>query len=228
MGRSHDFVKDTTSRSIALTLKLDYRLGERRIDVLTKYERKRTVTEATSLVTNLELRFKSAFGNGVTTFGDYTSNRFEGESETRASFALAYRPIFTDKIDLFAQYETEIKRTLPRQQVVSVEAIYMPLAKVTLFGKYASKRHEAMTNLSLFIMRLSYQFVPHLDLTGEGRISKAMDGERFPGYAIEIGYQHEGHLRFAFGYRNSQSQRFNATEHQNGVYLKIGAATTLD
>ena len=55
-----------------------------------------------------------------------------------------------------------------------------------------------------------------------------MDGKRAPGYAIEVGYQHRGHLRFALGYRNSQSQRFNATEQQNGVYLKIGAATTLD
>jgi len=253
-GRSEDYLKYTTSNTTATSVGLKYHTIDR-IKCSAKYEIRRTSSQSqfpwntepvnpAEVDDNIELKLQYRFGRGVSALAEYTrSNTKIGDDKKQnvgqyhSLLALAYRPLSFDTIDILTKYESENATgsimqptSPPAYHIISAEAIYTPIKHTSLLLKYARKRTQndlslAITNL--IISRLSYEFYPNFDLTGEYRIlSGHIKDDYKKGCAIELGYGATQNLRFAFGYNLAEYVDLRNQLHSYGPYFRITGKLT--
>ena len=215
--RVHDYSWNEIRDGWGASWKLGYSHAKKLNGVL-RYDIKRATGSPTIYDNNLTCRLEYKPSKSLTTLADLTYRDCREQSfreivyrETKTLLCLAYRPTFSDQLNLLTKFETRqvynIKSSearTPINTIVSTEFVYNPWKKITLFEKYALKkgRNRGLSSITdLIITRLIYDLNDHFDVTGEYRVLHQHNYNDYKNNSsIEAGYSLIENIRLALGF----------------------------
>jgi len=215
------------------TISGDVELNQRITQDLTtslkySYSKAENTDDSTTLMIT---ELKQKFQYGLTTYGKYSYEKSKKETngtdtyacESKVFLALAYRPPQTNKLNLLGKYEFGDK-----SNIASLETIYTPSNKWTLFGKYVMRRIEVEnlnSHIDLIITRLTYNINKRFEITGGYRIiHQHLTNACKINPLLEFGFPFNSQFKFVLGYNlieYKDSEIPIDSYSANGLYFRI-------